>query len=167
MELDPEICSKLAAIDWFSRCGSEPVQTLPFQFQRASDIAAAITHARGLAWRDAGTAAQGDLTGFLAKHHYECYAGHWNRLGDAVEDRMQREIMPTVKEALANLSAEVLSDLVLLDLNRIAIHSAYSKRFKRLPDFFQRLLVVYERGHLPCGWIGDLDLWPEGELLIY
>ena len=52
--------------------------------------------------------------------------------------------MPKVNMSLIKISAEPLSDMVLLDLNRIAVHPAYSLRFRRVPDFFLRLLVVYD-----------------------
>ena len=30
--------------------------------------------------------------------------------------------------------------------------------------FFLELLMVYEAGHFPCGWVGD---WPQGKLIVY
>jgi hypothetical protein len=166
MELDAEVFCRFGRINWLSRCGFEPPNDLPFRVQRASDIAAAIECALSSIWQDAGTEAQGDLSAYLAKHHAEadCY---WNDLSRRARERIQNEIMPTIIEAIGRISAEALSDVILLDLNRIAIQSTYAKRFKRIPDFYQRLLVVYERGHLPCGWIGDLDLWPEGQLIVF
>lgn len=167
MELDPGIYEKMRAIDWFRQCGMELPTDLPFHIQRAPDIVATIASARAPSWQDAGTAAQGELTRYLAKTNYEVYGTNWNRLARASRERMEQDVMPGVKEALARISTEVLSDVVLLDLNRIAIRSAFSKQFRRVPDFYERLLVVYENGHLPCGWIGDLDLWPQGQLVVY
>lgn len=167
IELNSEIYASMSAIKWFVHCGMEPPVDLPFRIQQAPDVGVAIEAALDPSWQDAGTAAQGELTGYLAKTDYDVYGTSWNRLAHASRDKMQREIMPAVTDGLARISAEVLSDAVLLDLNRIAIQSAFRKRFKRTPDFYQRLLVVYERGHLPCGWVGDLDSWPEGELVVY
>jgi hypothetical protein len=167
MEPNPEIFAKLLTLNWFRRCGAESPAHLPFPVQRVSSVADAIASSQSDLWADAKTEAQGDLTGYLAKNHSESYGGHWNRLGDALEERIQREVMPRVNEALGMIGAEVLSGAVLLDLTRIALWSAYSKRFRRVPDFFQKLLVVYECGHLPCGWSGALDMWPEGQLVIY
>jgi hypothetical protein len=167
MKVNPEIYAKLSAIDWFSRSGLEPPSDLPFDLQRAPDVAAAIASARSSSWQDAGTAAQGELTGYLARTNYDVYGTSWNPLARTLRERMQTEIMPAVKEALARISAEVLSEVVLLDLNRIALQAAFRERFKRAPDFYQRLLVVYERGHLPCGWVGELDSWPKGQLVVY
>ena len=75
--------------------------------------------------------------------------------------------MPKVNDGLNRISAIALSDTVLLDLNRIALQAAYAKRFQRIPDFFPKLLSLYSRGFLPCGWNGSLTLWPEGQLIVY
>lgn len=167
MDSDQGIHFKMSEIEWFSRCGTQPLGDLPVHFQRTPNLTAAVTSACGPVWKWVGTEAQNDLTGYLAKHHYVSYAGHWNRLGDAIEDRIQKEIMPQVNDALARLGAESLSHLVLLDLTRIALWAAYRKRFKRVPDFFEKLFAVYESGYLPCGWEGDLEAWPEGKLIVY
>lgn len=167
MEPNPEIFARLLAVNWFSQCGVESPTEFPFPASRLKSIGDAIAGSQSELWTDAKTEAQGDLTAYLAKNHYDAYGGTWNRLGDAIEERIQRTVMPKVNEALGKMGAEVLSGAVLLDLTRIALWSAYSKRFRRVPDFFQSLLVVYERGHLPCGWSGNLGSWPEGQLVIY
>lgn len=166
MELNSEVFVDLSAIAWFGRCGTELPNDLPFRVQRVPDISAAITSALGSSWQDARTEAQGDLTGYLAEHHYDAY-DYWNQLSRMSRDRIQKEIMPSVNEVLRDMRAQSLSDSVLLDLTRIALWFAYSKRFRRVPDFFETLLVVYEHGHLPCGWSGDLAQWPEGRLIVY
>lgn len=165
MEPNPEIHAKFPTLEWFSRCGVESDDFL-FPVKRVATVAEAIAHAQSDLWADAKTEAQGDLTGYLAKNHYNDY-GDWNRLGDAIEKRIQNEVMPKVNDALGRISAGELSDAVLLDLNRIALQSAYAKRFRRVPDFFQKLFAIYERGHLPCGWSGDLQAWPEGQFIVY
>jgi hypothetical protein len=175
MEPNPEIFIRMNAIDWFNNCGKEPPTNLPFQTQRITDISSAIASALDTDWQEAGTAAQNDLTGYLAKSHYEFYGGHWNRLCSTIENHILNNIMPKISEvlavmaneALSRMAVERLSYIVLLDLTRIAIHSAYKKHFRRIPDFYERLLKVYECGHLPCGWVGDIDLWPEGHLVVY
>jgi len=166
MEANPEIFAKLLALNWFTQCGVESPNEFPFPVERLKSIGDAVASAQSDIWTDTRTEAQGDLTGYLAKNHYDAYSD-WNHLGDVLEERIQKEVMPKVNNALGRIGAEVLSGPILLDLTRIALWSAYSKRFRRVPDFFQKLLMVYERGHLPCGWMGTLDSWPEGQLIIY
>jgi hypothetical protein len=57
--------------------------------------------------------------------------------------------------------------LILLELNLAAMEVSYRRKFRKAPAFFERLLDIYEAGHLPCGWEGDLDHWPEGSLLVH
>lgn len=167
MEPNPEVFATMIAIKWFVRCGMEPPVDLPFRIQRAPNACAAIEDALDPSWRDAGTAAQGELTGYLARTDYDVYGTSWNQLGDAIEARILADIMPKVDDALRRIGAGKLQGVVLLDLTRIGLYCSYSKRFKRAPDFYQRLLKVYEHGHLPCGWVSDLALWPEGILQVY
>jgi len=166
MELNNEIYTKMIAIEWFGVCGSTLRSDIPFPFQQLPTATDAVASGLGQVWQDARTEAQGDLTGYLAKYHADAY-DLWNSLAKASRQRIQKDVMPQVNDGLGHISASVLSDTVLLDLNRIALQSAYAKRFRRTPDFFARLLAVYQRGHLPCGWNGSLTLWPEGQLIIY
>ena len=166
MELNNDIYAKLITIEWFRRCGCDLPDEMPFSVQRIPTTIDAVTSALGSMWQEARTEAQGDLTGYLAKHHADAY-GHWNSLVKMSRQRIQKDDMPNVKDGLGRISASALSDTVLLDLNRIALQSAYGKRFRSLPDFFAKLLAVYERGHLPCGWHGPLTLWPAGQLIVY
>lgn len=114
-----------------------------------------------------GPKPRGDLTGYLAKTDYAAYGGHWNRLAKESRQRIEEQVMPAVSVALERLQAAQLAEGILLDLNRIALHSAYMKRFPRVPVFFGDLARVYEHGHLPCGWVGDLDAWPVGSMLFF
>ena len=166
MELNDDIYAKMIAINWFRLCGSELPSDMPFPVQRIPTATDAVTSTLGPIWQDARTEAQGDLTGHLAKHHADAY-GFWNSLAKASRQRIQKEVMPIVNEGLGRISAIELSNTVLLDLNRIALQSAYAKRFRRIPDFFLKLYAIYERGHLPCGWNGSLTLWPEGQWIVY
>lgn len=166
MELDDDIYARMAEIDWFRDCGRDGLDDLPFPARQGRSAKEAIASALQAAWQDARTEAQGDLTAYLAKHHDSEY-DDWNRLGSLSRRRILDRIMPNVTAALRDIHATPLVDSVLLDLNRIALHSTYSRRFTRIPDFFSRLFLVYQRGRLPCGWEGDIGEWPKGHLLVY
>lgn len=168
MELDQGFFDRLAAIDWFCRVGQPDLGDLGFPVAYLTAKPEVVASALSEEWADVRTEAQGDLTGYLAKNHYDSYGGHWNRLGQASLVQLTEQIMPSVDRVLDLLALDAdLSSSVLLDLNRAAIHAAYQKRFKRIPDFFARLFLVYAAGHLPCGWGGGLDAWPGGELVVY
>lgn len=166
MQLDSEIYERMKQIKWFTRCG-EP---LTIEFGLTVDVAPSISEAiigiRSNQWQYARTESQGDLTGYLARHHMNLYC-NWNRLAKDSRQRIQAEIMPSVSNVLAKMTNEIISDSVLLDLNRIALQASYRKHCKRVPDFFDHLFSIYTAGRLPCGWNGHLDSWPLGHFIIY
>ncbi|MFN9370674.1 MAG: hypothetical protein ACK6D3_02195 [Planctomycetaceae bacterium] len=166
MELNSEIYSKMIAIDWFRHSGSELPSDFPFPVQRISTLSDAVNSALGHMWQDVRTEAQGDMTGHLARRHADAYAS-WNSLARESRQRMQKDVMPRVNDRLTQICANALSETVLLDLNRIAIYTAYANKFRGIPDFFRKLLAVYEWGYLPCGWNGCITFWPEGQLIVY
>lgn len=166
VELDKQVYAKMFAIDWFSHSGSELPRSLPFPVQRISTLSDAVNLALGDIWQDVRTEAQGDMTGYLAKHHADAYAS-WNSLAKESRQRIQKDIMPKVIDRLDQIDASSLSETILLDLNRIALYSAYANRFRGVPDFFHKLFSIYEWGYLPCGWSGRLTCWPEGQLILY
>ncbi len=167
MQLDPNIYLRLAGIDWLRNCGLGPMN-FPFPVTWSEELNNALASMMSEAWGDVKTEAQGDLTGYLAKHHYDRYGGYWNRLARASRDKVKNEIIPQVDVVIASRGFPMdLSDIILLDLNRIALELTYRKQYSKVPAFFERLLVVYESGHLPCGWEGNLDNWPSGALIVF
>ncbi|MFO0811059.1 MAG: hypothetical protein U0746_20710 [Gemmataceae bacterium] len=167
MELYQEIYRRFSTISWFSHCGGPVSGGFAFPIVQVTTVEEAIKNALSDLWADARTEAQGELTGYLAKKHRDAYGGHWNRLAKASCDQTQKEIMPGVTSALDKVGAASLAEGVLLDLVRIALYSTYTQRFRGLPDFFGKLLVVYEKGYLPCGWEGELDSWPNGTFVLF
>ncbi len=167
MELDPEIYERLKSIEWFAQCGRELTHDFGFAVEPARSLSEAMTGMRSDRWQDARTEAQGDLTGYVSKHRMDLYGGHWNRLARESRQRILTEIMPAVSNALANLTTEPIADIVLLDLNRIALHASYRKRCPKVPSFFDRLMSIYAAGRLPCGWTGDIESWPVGKFVVY
>lgn len=167
MELDQAFFDRLGAINWFCRVGQSDLGDPGFPVVYLTERPAVVASLLSEDWADVRTEAQGDLTGYLAKNHSDSYGGYWNRLGQEAQSRLAEGIMPQVDEALRHLGLGAnLSTSVLLDLNRIALHAAYYKRFKRIPAFFGRLFLVYSEGHLPCGWQGGIEAWPEGQILV-
>lgn len=167
MQPDSAIFEKFNSIKWFGRCGCDPTRDLRVPISIAHSVDAAIDSASTQLWVDIRDHALGDLTGCLASINYDVYGTTWNHTAKAVGNLVLNQVMPTVSEALCRISARSLSTIVERDLCRIALHAAYAKRFRRLPDFFEKLFTIYEQGHLPCGWTGDLDSWPKGEFIVY
>lgn len=167
MEADLSIYVKLSEIDWFARCGANDADAFQFPVETVSSAANALESARSDRWFDVRTEAKGDLTAYLGTHHPSSYAGHWNRLAESARDRLRADIIPRVETSLERLGAGQLSTLVMFDLTNIAQFCTYRRRYKRVPNFYGRLLTVYQAGHLPCGWSEPLAAWPSGHLVIY
>lgn len=166
MELDNHVYELLGTVNWFAHCGQRPALTLSLAYDFVPDRSLAISSVLGDHWLDARTEARGKLTGFLASHDYDAY-GHWNELARASRRRLEQGVLPHVRTALVRIDAEALAESIRLDLSLFALFSAYRRQLSRAPNFFAELFLVYQAGHLPCGWKGDLDDWPAGSLLIY
>ncbi len=130
-------------------------------------LAAAVAGRESDLWADVRNEARGDLTAFLSVNHPECYGSHWNPLADYTNEKLDNEVMPGVNAALDRMDLPHLSRGVRFELGMIAIYAAYARRFKGLPDFFEKLLVVYQAGRLPCGWSEPFDAWPAGHFIVY
>jgi hypothetical protein len=86
------------------------------------------------------------------------------------------EITPPVRASIGKRMADLrtakawercLTTEILVNLSLAAVEMTYRRNFPKAPMFFERLLEVYEAGRLPCGWDGDLDSWPDGQLVLY
>lgn len=167
MKLDPEFYDRLKTFNWFDNCGSSGLGSFSFEIRWLATNEKALTSLNSNLWADARTEAQGDLTGYLAKHHYSSYAGYWNNLSKESRSRLEKDLMPNIRAKLRIHDLDSANELVLLDLNRAALQAAYQKRFPNVPGFFRNLLDIYESGHLPCGWDGHLAHWPSGTIVAF
>lgn len=168
MNLAHDIYPLLEQVSWLSTVGQEPQPQFEFRVTYAGSRDAALNAFNSDVWGDAKTEAQGDLTGYLSKHHYHAYGGHWNALAKQSRALVEKAISSKVANALneKDLPAEMLP-AILVDLNRAALEIAYRKKFPKAPAFFERLLRIYEAGRLPCGWTGTMSTWPEGNVVFF
>jgi hypothetical protein len=158
----------LEKFPWLSAVGSAVLPDLGFPVTYVKTAEAAMEGFRSTTWADIKTAAQGDLTGYLAKHHYEAYGTHWNKLAKQSRALVESAARAKLEVALksSGFPTEMLQQ-ILPDINRAAIEIAYRERFPKSPKFFENLLQLYEAGRLPCGWQGDRCLWPKGNLIAF
>jgi hypothetical protein len=168
MNLPLDLHTKLEGIKWFAFVGREPRPDLGFPVTYACSLHDALIAFNSPLWEDAKTEAQGDLTGYLSRTHYEAYGGHWNKLGKESGRLLEKTAKNAIADALADqgLQPGMLTQ-ILLDLNRAALEIAYRRKFPKAPVFFERLLLCYESGRLPCGWDGDMRKWPEGNIIVF
>jgi hypothetical protein len=168
MNLAQDIYSLLEQIPWLSTIGHTPQPQFDFTVTFVDTREAALTAFNSHLWTDAKTEAQGDLTGYLSKHHYNAYGGHWNNLARQSRSLVERSVNVRLSAALTanELPAEMLQ-AILVDLNRAVLEIAYRRKFSKVPVFFEKLLRIYEVGRLPCGWNGNMSDWPRGNLVAF
>ncbi|MEW6303072.1 MAG: hypothetical protein AB1705_06350 [Verrucomicrobiota bacterium] len=168
MNLAQDIYPLLEQVAWLSAVGRELRPQLDFPVEYAECRDAALRAFNSSLWSDAKTEAQGDLTGYLSKHHYNAYGGHWNSLARQSRSLVERAISAPLAAALRerDLPIEMLQP-ILVDVNRAALEIAYRRKFAGVPVFFEHLLRLYEAGRLPCGWSGDMENWPTGNVIAF
>jgi hypothetical protein len=165
MNLTQEIYPHLEQIPWLSEIGQVSTAQFDFPATYVENSEAALSWFNSNLWADVKTEAQGDLTGYLSQHHYDAYGGHWNILAKQSRSLVEKVVKTKLTEALIMKALPVeMLQAILVDINRAALEITYRKQFPRAPQFFERLLKIYEVGRLPCGWNGG---WPVGNVVVY
>lgn len=167
MTLQETFFEAVDTVDWFASVG-RPWAGPALAFTPVAAASDALASLVADSWIDAKTEAQGALTALLAQHHRNDYATRWNELAAQATARLDASTRPVLQDRLQTLGWPVeLTQPVLVDLTRAALEASYRTAFPKAPVFFEHLLSVYAAGHLPCGWFGDLNAWPQGRLLAY
>lgn len=98
------------------------------------------------------------MSEYLSLHGMEHYR-NWNAYAEAGRSFIRGEISELIEERRKREDLDdVFVDCVEWDL----LHSFIYDHYKigagvvdgELPDFYGRILEVYEKGHFPCGWEG-------------
>lgn len=121
MDLIPSFYQDLMLIPWFAECGR--IGSLPQDVQSAQSLEEALISLNSPLWVDVRTEAQGDLTGYLAKHHYTIYGVSWNNLAKESRSRLEKDIRPLLQSALEAAGMPDITKDVLLDIiKQIDVH---------------------------------------------
>lgn len=167
MQLDRSLVAQIRNIPWLQECGKAlPEELSGVLTANDEDHALALFNSAG--WADVRTEAQGDLTGYLAKNHYNAYGGHWNKLAKEAKMVVEDAALESLLSALHQKGWDNrLSGSIVLDLTRIMLERSYQARFRKAPMFFGTLFAIYQAGHLPCGWSRAVSDWPKGAVIAY
>ena len=165
IRLDPVTINKMLELPWFSACGQPCRIPDVMAVKNAREALKGISSAR---WENTFLDYRGDFTTALCLLSIRTQGKQdqqWNPLALAFKEDHLPALEPLWQKALEPLGLwekEVIDDLRFVILG-IAVIDAY-KDLLETPEFFRRLLAVYEAGHLPCGWKGKKD---KGCLLVY
>jgi hypothetical protein len=159
-----DIAARLRRIDWFGRCG-EPVSLhLSMPIEQAPAWSAAVATCTDGIWENVELDARNQLTIWLHHHDHQNYQ-RWNELVDEFKETVLNPLSEKhwepyrQKHGLDNVVVSSIKWDILGSLMENAYLLSGHQCF-----FFLELLLVYEAGHFPCGWVGD---WPRGKLVIY
>jgi hypothetical protein len=168
VELAIDVFGALENIDWLSAIGTPHADVFEVPTVTAPSLNAALSGIISDEWADVRTEAKGELTGYLAKRHYEHYGGSWNNLARMSRQLIEQSVTVRLKSSLpGSLLTPDLLKSIIYDLVLASLEISFRRRFLKAPVFFERLLEVYRTGHLPCGWSGDYILAKSGSLIVY
>lgn len=157
MKISQLAIDRLSKINWFVNLGM--ATTLPGVIQTKS-LSLFIKGLKSDEWESATLEAGNEITGFLAKKHtskYQC----WNSLVKDAKKVVENDIIPKI--TFPESEIVTMTESLKWDLMNFLLEDANSSLLQE-PFFFDRLISVYEAGHMPCGWSGT---WPAGKLVIY
>ena len=165
MELDRQLIEKLESIPWFCKCGSPA----PFEWAASATSTKAVLKAiTSRKWENMILETQGDVTEQLSLRSINGLGREYQEWNNLVLD-FKKNCMPQLnaqwEAALQHYelnTSDVLSD-ISFNILSITVVDAY-KTLVPMPQFFCRLLEVYESGYLPCGWKGAKGT---GKLIVY
>lgn len=158
-----DVKEKFRAIDFFHNCGGYVDFT--FQVERIFDWDTASQHFCNAAWEDTTLEASNELSEFIHENFREKYRD-WNCYADAGRKFVNEELL----ERLTSLQSGKALDPIFIDCVKWdLVHSLLFEQYRaglsvELPDFYSKLIDVYESGHYPCGWSG---VYPDGVFVVF
>lgn len=105
--------------------------------------------------------ASNEISAFLATQYMDIFQT-WNDVAEEAKAFFQKHIIPQIPH-LDSFDNALLHQCLEWDIVHYLIEDFYSNTLKK-PLSFDKVIHVYEPGHMPCGWEG---IWPNGKLVIY
>ncbi|MBS9429828.1 hypothetical protein CE143_15995 [Photorhabdus luminescens] len=158
MKISSHSMNRLLSIDWFSNVGNQ-LKIPSIKIVKSSSDANQYISAPE--WEDVTLEAANDISGFLAINHSIVFQ-NWNNIAKDAKIFLEKEVIEKIPD-IDGFDTLILSQCVSWDIVHYLIEDTYKDKLKK-PLFFEKLIEVYESGHLPCGWDGE---WPNGNLIVY
>lgn len=153
---------RFRAIDLFRNCGRNIELSFPVRQVYSWDDAS--QYLCDPEWENTTLVASNELAEYLHKRFKEQFQ-NWNRYAEAGRKIINEELVGRVEAWQVSMNLDsVFVDCVKWDLLHAIIFQQYKVELSdELPDFYGKLLSVYEAGNYPCGWDGA---YPDGVLVI-
>jgi hypothetical protein len=158
------LAARLRAIPWFAHSGQAFDLDLTMTKERVTDWPTAIASCKDPVWENVELEAQNQLTLWLHLHDHS----HYQKWNDIVLAHKASVVNPLIEQAVIPFQEKHGLDIAFVHsvqwdiLGALMENSYLGSGHKAF--FFLELLMVYEAGHFPCGWVGE---WPQGKLLVY
>lgn len=161
MVLEKEFVKKILDCQWLQRCGK--TDNLGFDVEYLSSKRDAEKNINATKWENMCLERKGDFTTYLLKNHKDEYNKYWNDEVRMIKEQYISRISEKVNIVLTNsgFSVSILDD-IKMNILSIFMLEYYSEYYSS--DFYNRMLVIYLAGHLPCGWMGE---YPNGKFIVY
>lgn len=146
----------------FTRCGQAETLDLKFSYAFLPTINAVNESLLAAEWESFTLEARNRLTSYLSLRRPREYQA-WN----AVTEQYKRELSTFDAAVQAFIGSSHLDPIFKHDFDWIILsmcmESHYQQLDTRIPILFQHLLPIYQAGHIPCGWRGEIQEDPSGK----
>ncbi|MFG1175847.1 hypothetical protein AAFN90_20105 [Erwiniaceae bacterium CAU 1747] len=112
-------------------------------------------------WESVTLEESNEISGYLATKYTTIFQD-WNDVAKEAKLFFTNDIKPKIPH-LNDFDNTLLHQCIEWDVIHYLIEDFYSEKLKA-PLFFNKLVSIYESGHIPCGWVGS---WPKGQLVVY
>lgn len=162
-QLSEEIKERINNINFFKNCNSDVCIEFDFVIRRVNDWAEAESFFSSDEWEGVTLEFRNELTEYIHGKNKNIY-NYWNEYAGDGREFIAENIEHSLSAYQVNNNLDpVFLDCVNWDLLNSMLYLQYSNVLTELPDFYNKLLMVYEAGHYPCGWEGD---YMKGNLII-
>lgn len=158
MNINRDACDRLNKIKWFSSIGER--YAMP-NVKLAASSDAANEYLSSSEWENVTLEESNNISGYLSAKHSIIFQ-EWNKLAKEAKEFLKYELIKSIPQ-LNCFDNKLLLQCLEWDVVHYLIEDTYKDKLKK-PLFFNSLMIIYESGHIPCGWDGE---WPEGNLVIY
>ncbi len=159
-----DVYARVRKIDWFASCGSPLSVDLTMGIDSVDSWSDAMKECESDNWETATLEARNQLTIFLSKHHRDKYR-NWNNISREHKDALVNTLVDDLIRPFQEQRGLSVSLVHSVQWNVLAALMELSYiEYNHQCFFFHELFMVYESGHLPCGWHGE---WPNGSLVVY
>jgi hypothetical protein len=159
MKLSNNAKERILSIHWLDNAGS--IFQIPGVVS-AKSVAEASECLSGLEWENTTLEASNSISKYLDINYSKEFQ-LWNDLAIEAKNFFEKEEISKRINFIQGFDSTILLQCIRWDVGHYLIEDAYKLKLKgRL--FFENLITIYEKGHIPCGWMGE---WPKGNLIVY